>query len=401
MTYIVLTCHFTDTPDETVMYDKIEGEHVTNYPAPPVHGQVQPQTSNGFPLSLKVTLWSLVGLTLCVIAALFAGDIPYRGTRIFATIVYFAAFVGFTIFDMSRARKNSVFPTELAVGSNIFILAFGLITSWIVYVPEVFYGADDYYYSDYSGHYETALAWFIPLVLTVKAVVYCGYGLRKLSLANPKSLTSLVTATIVTASLTVFGVHLATILNSSFGVEISDWYWKIMIALLMLVALGVSASFLIAWYTRLNDPDYQENKRQQAQARLYNRPPAYGQQYPQVPVQQSVPQPVQEWPVDANGYAVPVLQDGTPDLRYAWFNQPQQAPVPAAPASPVDQTPPPVPAPATYYPEPEVTPSVPAQEKVEVQESEEESSAPALPQVNLLQGEDRPPAPPTPETKAE
>lgn len=280
---------------------------------PVVEKQQTPEVDNKtetkvtLPSSLKIVLGALAALTAFVIIAIFAGDIEDTGTKIVSTVLYFGTFLLLTRLDSLFYKRPVGAQKYLPTSANIFILGYGLIMTWIVYTPSFTWGTT---YQESNS--ENALLTFFPLVFIVKLTTYACIAVWNYATGKNSLIQKTGYVTVVAALATVVGGFLPMLIESATGYGSTGAYWKFILALVMITAFGASSLVLIAAAFRKSEPEVSEMS--------HTVSPPLGNAV--LVEETSVPEKeLKPWPADLYGHPVPMLQDGAPNLLYAWDHE--------------------------------------------------------------------------------
>ncbi|MFC4222577.1 hypothetical protein [Lysinibacter cavernae] len=273
-------------------------------PAQPQHQQQTqpPATSQQRTLTtfLKVSIVLLVIVSVASIALLFVGDFDGRFVRVFSTLGLFAAFTLFTALD-TRIGKNSEWYAPLALIGNTYMLGLSLIIIWITKNDE---------YLLFVG-----ILWYCVVVIGVtRLVIFAADWLLRLTAGSSSVLTRFAFTTGVLSILS--GIMFTAPLGiQAFDVEVSELYWRIAVAVLILTGLFFAITMLLQWYF---NADVRAEKRaaQQQQAAAFNQARA-GARFAYQPIQgQGAPMP--------QPYAPIPQQQGYPQQGMPPQGMPQQ-----------------------------------------------------------------------------
>lgn len=206
--------------------------------------QTQPPKRGGRILGLHPALF--MGIALLVLVAIlaivlvFTGEIASQGPRVFWTVVGFVAFTGLLALDLTLSRSSSR-PLVIGTATNGYMIIVLMLTIWI------------YRSVDRSGYdYGVWDLWYqIPyIVLTTRAV----WGLAWLVLTSGERMKlaigrgfGFVTAGLIALAGVLMTLHLPL---QRFGVDVGDWYWRSLVAVVILAALAACILLLLVWNQR-------------------------------------------------------------------------------------------------------------------------------------------------------
>lgn len=303
-------------------------------------------------LLIKGAIWVAIGALIaaalvCVVWVL-VGDQDGIIGRAFLTILLLAGFAGVAILEAGLATKR---PEWLALASMITWIVALIVGAIKIWLP-----AEPYEYAGGIGR-------LFMLLLVVGVLQLALLHVRLLTPAARRYVTTFtrIIYYVTIAMLVLLVAMLVIYLTIPDTFEYGDLYWRIVVALAILTAVGTT---LIPLLNALFAP-----KKRADQVPAQHAPQGYA---PQTAPALAAPI-AQQWPTYADGMTpLPVLPDGSPDWNayYTGYPTPQYAPVaPAAQSFPVasdygqvptpghSQTPPYQPAPQD--PQVQSTPPVP------------------------------------------
>ena len=307
-----------------------------SYPAP----EQQP-AKREIPKLIRGAIYiAIAALLLAAIVCVVWVFMPNQGSligRAFLTILLLAAFSGAVLLDANLAGNRPPWLVLASVVTWVIALLVGAVKIWAPMAPEEF-------------HYGSSMVRFMQLL--------CVVGLLQLGLlhqrlywqAHRRYVTGFTRAIAIatTALLAAMILMLVFFLTFPYAIEYSEWYWRIVIALAILAAVG---TLVLPLLNALFAP----RERVERPASQPVAPPVAAYPGMQAPVQQG-------WPTFVDGVTpLPVLPDGAPDWEAyrtgvpspgAWVpGRAAPAPQPAAPQA--------QPAPVQPAPQPAAAPQVP------------------------------------------
>ncbi|WP_298862176.1 hypothetical protein [uncultured Microbacterium sp.] len=344
------------------------------------HADTKQMTSKLMRGAIWIAIGALIAAALVCVVWVLIGDQDGIIGRAFLTILLLALFAGVAILESNLSASR---PDWLALASMISWIVVLLVGAVKIWLPEE---------ERYGGW---AIVRFWQLILVIGILQLALLHLRLFLKASQRYVTAF-TRVITIATLVVLGLLVAMLvffLTFPDLFEYSDLYWRIVIALTILAAVGTT---LIPLLNALFAP------RRPRPAPLTHQPSYVESQGSFV-----TPAPQPQWPTYADGRTpLPVMPDGSPDWNAYYTGQPtypapaqgfptldappaQQAPAPQAPAqqqAPAPQTPEQRPAPAQQQaPGQFAAPAVPAPEQY---------AQPAPAQPAAPPQEQHPPVPP-------
>ncbi|HPT94471.1 MAG TPA: hypothetical protein PLA13_07655 [Microbacteriaceae bacterium] len=335
-------------------------------------------------IAIRVAIGSLIAAAvLCAIAVLVGGQNGII-TRALLTIALFAAFAGVALYDARAADRRPQWYSLASMISWVFLLIAGAVKIWMPWHSAFGLTQSSSSWSDNVG---TRIAELIGIAIVVRlALLHTRIFLR----AHERYVTTFTRAIAATTTALVWALAVMIVLPLLLSqVSFSDFYWRSVVAVTILAALG---SALIPLMNAINVPRkthppvapvyYDPQHQQQGYGQQYAPQQYAPQQYPAEPyaAQQYAPQeiaaPVQQfaapqptWPTYVDGVTpLPVLPDGSPDYNayytgYPTYPAPTGAPMVEQPVAPAVHVAPPEPAAPTaapVAPAPTVAPATPA-----------------------------------------
>lgn len=300
----------------------------------------EPTRSGSASSLLRAAIWvaigALIAAAIVCVVWIFLGEQNGIVGRAFLTILLLVAFAGVAILDAHLAERR---PAWFALSSMIGWVALLLVGAVMVWMPERY---------EYSG-----ISRFVQFLVIVLIVQLALLHIRLYMKASRRFVTGFTqVVTVVTISLVV---GLAALLSVPLVlweyVTFTDLYWRVIVAVAILAAVGTALVPLVnVLFAPKKAPAYDG----------YSAPAHHAQQVPPAvpalvlapapaPVEQQHPQQL-PWPTFVDGVTpLPVMPDGQPDwgAYYSGYpspgaqivGHPAPAPEPVAPHAP--QTPPP------------------------------------------------------------
>ncbi|KDA04928.1 hypothetical protein DC31_02400 [Microbacterium sp. CH12i] len=293
----------------------------------------EPKGKANASLLIRGAIWIAIGALIaaalvCVIWVLIGDQDGIIG-RAFLTILLLAGFAGIAILEAGLATKR---PDWLALASMItwiVALIVGAIQIWLPFEP---------------GEFAGGLGRFFQLLLVI--------GILQLALLHVRLFTSSARRHVTTFTTVIYYVTIAILiilvamlvffLTLPDTFEYGDVYWRIVVALAILAAVGTMLIPLLNALFAPKKPAAPAASVQYAQQGYTQQGQGYAQQNqayaaPGYSSQPAVAAPVaQQWPTYADGVTpLPMLQDGQPDWNAYYTGYPtqqqgyQQAPAPA------------------------------------------------------------------------
>lgn len=281
----------------------------------------EPITSPKSAKLLRAAIWVAIGaLIAAAIVSVFwvlLGDDHGIVGKAFATILLLAGFAGVTILESNLADRR---PAWLSLASMISWVAALLIGAFLIWMP-----------SDRSYIGLERLFDFILIVLILQGALLHVRLYVKSYQRHRTTFSSIVTYVTI-SFLTILAVLLIVPLILDEFVDFRDMYWRVVVAIAILTAVGTALVPLVNALFAPKKP----------------RPAAAV--------------PPQAWPTYADGRTpLPVLPDGQPDWNAYYTGQPTypQGYAPGAPPAVAASTAPPVPQ-QPAQPAPPIPPQPPA-----------------------------------------
>ena len=271
------------------------------YATPAPRGEAERTAASPSPL-LRIAIWVAIGALIaaalvCVVWVLIGGQNGLIG-RAFLTIVLLVAFAGVAILDAHLAPQRPAWFALASMASWIIALLLGAIMIWM---PE------RYHWIGYSKFIQ-----FLLIVLILQLVLLHVRLYTKAFQRHDTPFTR--TVVIITISLVV-GLAALLIVPLAFGewLFLADLYWRIVVAVAILAALGTA---LVPLVNVLLAP-----KKPRAQVAY----PAAGPVAPVASVSPAVPatQELLPWPSYVDAVTpLPMLPDGSPDWNAYYTGYP-------------------------------------------------------------------------------
>lgn len=262
----------------------------------------RPQTGTSESKLIRIALWVAIGALIvaalvCVVWVLVGSDNDIVG-RAFLTVVLLAAFAGIALLDARLAPKR---PPWFALASMVSWVLALLIGAVLIWLPS----PDMYYYDGGYGRFVS----FLLIVLILQLALLHSRLLVKAHLRHVTGFTRAVTIITIAIVLILAFLLVLPLMTWEF-VTYSDPYWRAVVALAILAAVGTA---LIPLINALFAP---------RPARSVAQPPG-----------------LQPWPTYVDGVTpLPVMPDGSPDWNAYYTGYPStisQAIMPTAPLAPV------------------------------------------------------------------
>ena len=270
----------------------------------------QPITSPESNKILRASIWVAIGALIaaalvCVVWVLI-GDENGIVVKAFLTVLLLAAFAGVAILETNLAARR---PAWLALASMLAWVLILLIGAFLIWMPT----------SGYFGVGAERFFRFILIALIIQGALLHARLLLRAYERHQTTFTSVVTY--VTIGLVVIlAVMLVLPLMTDEFVTYRPLYWRVVVALAILAAVGTAIVPLVNALFAPKAP------RAAAPAPYNGVPPAYGR----VPAAALTPAPL-PWPTFADGVTpLPALPDGTPDWNAYYTGRPTYAPAASA-----------------------------------------------------------------------
>ncbi|KAA9133707.1 hypothetical protein [Microbacterium caowuchunii] len=279
----------------------------------PTNASSDPRQARLVRSAIWVAIGALIAAALVSVVWVLVGAQDGLVGRAFLTILLLAAFAGVTLLDTHLAPRRPAWFTLASMGSWIVAL---LIGAFLIWMPERAFG--------YSAVGVTRFLSFLLIVLILQLAVLHVRLYSKAIDRSPSSFNRIVGyATIGLVVVLAVLLVLPLMLNEWIGFH--DIYWRIVVAITILAAVGTA---LLPLVNALFAP---------------KRPrPAAPSSAPSAP-------PLQAWPTYADGVTpLPMMPDGSPDWGAYYTGHPTAYPPQAAQQQPHPQQ------------SPAITPSEPA-----------------------------------------
>ncbi|WP_405373752.1 MULTISPECIES: hypothetical protein [unclassified Microbacterium] len=310
-----------------------------------------PNPTKIFRIAIWVAIGALIAAAVVCVIWVLIGDSDGIIGRAFLTILLLAGFAGISILESVLAPRRPDWFTLASMVSWVLALIVGAFMIWM---PES------------AGQYAVGFERFFRFLVIVLILQGALLHIRLYSKAFARYQTTFtsVVAYVTMGLLVILAVMLILPLLLEEFVDFRDVYWKVVVALAILVAVGTAlvplVNALFAPRKPRPAPVYGAPQHQvagpqagyapQAAQGGYGSPTGYAPQAPQAPQGGYAPQAPQGWPTYADGRTpLPVLPDGSPDWNayytgWPTYPQPQQpAAQPQQPAAPGQPSAPPAP----------------------------------------------------------
>lgn len=341
----------------------------------------RPNTSLLIRGAIWIAIGALIAAALVCVVWVLIGDQDGLIGRAFLTILLLAGFAGIAIAEASLAPNR---PDWLALASMISWIVALIVGAVKIWLPE-----DGYFGSGAERFFQLLLVVGILQLALLHARLYL-----KASQRHVTTFTKVITYTTFALMVGLVGM-LVFYLTFPDLLEYTELYWRIVVALTILVAVGTTLIPLLnALFAPRKSPAALAAPAAQQQPMAW---PTYADGRTPLPV---MPDGSPDWNAYYTGYPTYPVQTGASQGFPALENQAQVAPVqapsapaadaPAAPPAPVADAPPAPPAPQA---QPE-QPAPPAPVNAEAPPAP--STPPAPPAPPTTQAPPAPPAPPVP-----
>lgn len=246
-----------------------------------------PKSSRILRASIWVAIGALIAAAVVCVVWVLVGDANGMIGKAFLTIVLLAAFAGVAILEANLAARR---PAWFALASMVVWVVILLLGAFLIWMPET---------QDYFG---TGFERFMKFLLIVLILQGALLHIRLYSKAHERhrtTFTSIVTYVTIGFVVILAAMLVLPILIEEY-VEFRPFYWRVVVALAILAAVGTA---LVPLVNALFAP-----KKPRPTA------PASGAYYTA---------PVQQWPTYADGVTpLPVMPDGSPDWNAYYTGQP-------------------------------------------------------------------------------
>ncbi|MBD3759008.1 MAG: hypothetical protein IE924_13290 [Microbacterium sp.] len=252
-----------------------------------------PESNKVLRASIWVAIGALIAAAIVCVIWVIVGDSDGIVAKAFLTIVLLAGFAGVSIMEANLAARRPAWLTLASMVSWVLLL---LIGAFLIWMPtNTWYAGGDRIFK------------FVLISLIIQGALLHARLYLRAFLRHQTTFTTIVTY--VTIGLVVIlAVMLVLPIMTEEFVDYRPLYWRVVVALAILAAVGTA---LVPLVNALFAPK---------KPRPVN-PTAYGAA------------PVLQWPTYADGATpLPVLPDGSPDWNAYYTGQPTypQAPAPAA-----------------------------------------------------------------------
>jgi FtsH-binding integral membrane protein len=262
----------------------------------PTNASSDPRQARLVRSAIWVAIGALIAAALVSVVWVLVGAQNGLVGRAFLTILLLAAFAGVTLLDTHLAPRRPAWFTLASMGSWIVAL---LIGAFLIWMPERTFG--------YSAVGVTRFLSFLLIVLILQLAVLHVRLYSKAIDRSPSSFNRIVGYTTI-GLVVVLAILLVLPLMLNEWIGFHDIYWRIVVAITILAAVGTA---LLPLVNALFAP---------------KRPrPVAPRSAPSAP-------PLQAWPTYADGVTpLPMMPDGSPDWGAYYTGHPTPYPPQAAP----------------------------------------------------------------------
>lgn len=240
-------------------------------------------------LIYKIALWvaigSLVGGALISVALILLGDNDRIVSRALWTVFLLAGFSGVILLEFRVTKIVNPIEQLVSVAGWMVVLFAGAFKIW---TPFAVTGTGGYYY---EGTEVAERVWFFLLILVIVRLACLHFSLYSRRIFVNPTMFKTITGWFTVALTSVLTIMLVIPLTNGNPEEYDDFYWRVVVAMAVLVAVGTA---LLPLVTALTTPRVTQPSNLSA-------------------VVQPVPV-TPEWPRFADGITpLPILPDNTPD----------------------------------------------------------------------------------------
>lgn len=259
-----------------------------------------PESSKVLRASIWVAIGALIAAAIVCVVWVLIGDSNGMVGRAFLTILLLAGFAGVSIAEANLASRR---PAWLALASMIAWVVTLLIGAFLIWMPTAAY---------YGAGAERVLK-FILIALIIQGALLHARLYLKAYLRHQTTFTSIVTY-ITVGLVVILATMLVLAIMTEEYVDYLSLYWRVVVALAILAAVGTALVPLVNALFAPKKP----------------RPVSYG-----APTPYAAPAAVAQWPTFADGATpLPVMPDGSPDWNAYYTGYPTYAQPPVAAPAP-------------------------------------------------------------------
>lgn len=282
-----------------------------------------PESSKVLRASIWVAIGALVAAAIVCVVWVLTGDTNGMIGKAFLTILLLAAFAGVSIFEANVAARR---PAWLSLASIITWVVILLIGAFLIWMPA---GENSYGWADRFFRYVLIILVLQGALLHIR--LYYPAHLRL-----DKTFTT-ITTYVTVGLISILAIMLVLPLVLFEQLEFKSLYWRVVVALAILAAVGTA---LVPLVNALFAP---------------RKPRAAAQPQAYAPMPQAPAAPAAAWPTYADAVTpLPVLADGSPDWNAYYTGHATADVAPAQEAAP--ETAEAAPAPDQYPPAPPLPP---------------------------------------------
>ncbi|WP_456286045.1 hypothetical protein M1D46_15820 [Microbacterium sp. JZ70] len=301
-------------------------------PYPP-HDQPQQAVAPGDrPMSklIKGAIWIAIGALIaaaliCVVWVLVGDQNGIIG-KAFLTVLLLAGFAGVVLLDANLAPRRPDWFALASMISWVVVLLVGAVKIWLDVVPRG-WESDDYFEYGYGAE---GIERFFHLVLVIGVLQLALLHQRLFWRAHERHVTTFtrIIAIATTVFLVVLVAMLVFFLTFPDSFDFGELYWRIVVSLAILAAVGTTLLPLLNALFAPRKPRPMGPASAQGYAQVQPQPQPYAQPqgYPQA---QGHAPPA--WPTYYDGVTpLPMLPDGSPDWNAYYTGYPTYPQTPAA-----------------------------------------------------------------------
>lgn len=270
--------------------------------------------------AIWIAIGSLIAAAIVCVVWVLVGDQNGLVGKAFTTVLLLAAFAGVVLLDANLAARRPDWFALASMVSWVIALLVGAVKIWLDVTPS--WAGDDYRYLEYGA---SGVERFFQLLFVIVVLQLALLHLRLFWRAAERHVTAFTRGVAVATTVFVVALTLLLVFFLTFpdSFDYADLYWRIVVALAILAAVGTT---LLPLLNALFAP-----KRPRERPVTTAAPQVHAGGY-------AAPQ---GWPTYYDGVTpLPVLPDGSPDWNAYYTGYPTpQPPLPYTPSAAVPPSP--------------------------------------------------------------
>ncbi|GAA4780703.1 hypothetical protein [Microbacterium gilvum] len=270
--------------------------------------------------AIWIAIGSLIAAAIVCVVWVLVGDQNGLVGKAFTTVLLLAAFAGVVLLDANLAPRRPDWFALASMVSWVIALLVGAVKIWLDVTPS--WAGDDYRYLEYGA---SGVERFFQLLFVIVVLQLALLHLRLFWRAAERHVTAFTRGVAIATTAFVVALALLLVFFLTFpdSFDYADLYWRIVVALAILAAVGTTLLPLLnALFAPKKPRERPITAAPQVHAGGYAAPAPQG------------------WPTYYDGVTpLPVLPDGSPDWNAYYTGYPTAQP-PLPPRPPLPPVPP-------------------------------------------------------------